>query len=534
MNRGKRPTAPSPFSIDHLLKQGLASHRAKDFKAAAACYKQILEVDPNNADALHLLGTIAGQNRDFVRAVRLIESAIRIRPGEPIFRNNLGNAFLEIGEPHLAVKQLNEAVRLNPKYIEAWCNLGKAHEACGQVVEARESYRKAVQLDSSNERARLSLARCEQLGGAAKQAVTEFRNILARQPDDPRALIGILMADKATPDMPELNLGERTLRNSNLSQTGRSALMHALGKAYNDIGRYEEAIHLIIEAKQLDGKAFDLERWLAWCELTRETFTWQFLAERINFGIDNGLPVFIVGMPRSGTTLTEQIIASHPQAYGAGELPHIGRIARIVGAKTPEQDISILKLQALTPATAAELAQGYIDRLRQDSAAAARITDKAPLNLRYLGVISLLFTRAKIIHCTRNVLDTCVSIFMQNFNSGHAYSYDLGNLGHYYRSCAELISHWKQVIPQPILEVNYEETVGDIEHQARRIIDFIGLEWDDACLRFQETQRTVATASHWQVRQPVYKTSVGRWRRYENHLGPLIESLGPLADTRTG
>jgi sulfotransferase family protein len=234
-------------------------------------------------------------------------------------------------------------------------------------------------------------------------------------------------------------------------------------------------------------------------------------------------------MPRSGTTLVEQIIASHPNAYGAGELPHLGRVTGTFGVVSKKFLVDTDRALGLEKKKAQELAQLYLERLSQSAGKALRITDKAPLNGRFLGVAALLFPCAKILYCKRNPLDTCVSIFMQKFQAGHNYSNDLKMLGQFHRAYAGLMDHWTRLFPQAILELNYEESVDQFELQARRIIAHIGLEWHDACLNFRSTERPILTASKWQVRQPIYRTSVERWRRYAKHLGPLIEGLGDIA-----
>jgi tetratricopeptide (TPR) repeat protein len=514
-------------NVGQLLRRGIALHTAKDLDGAAQCYRQALSIDQNQADALHLLGTIEAQRRRYGQAVRLMEAAIRLRPNEPLFRNNLGNALLLANEPHLAVKQLREAIRLKPNYVEALCNLGKSLEACGEIDEAQAVLRRATEIDPTYERAKLALAQSKQRGGQAKQAAQDYRKLLERDANDAGAIVGLLISEKVTEreHSKEVASAERLLRERLVPKQHRSVLMHALGKAYDDLGRYEEAISLVIEAKKLDEVQYDMPARIEWGRKTKAVFTREFLAERRNFGSESQIPVFVIGMPRSGTTLTEQIIASHPKASGAGELPHISRISSLIGATSKELEVDASKLQALTPQSAQELAGAYLQRLNHNHSDRKKISDKSPLNLRYLGTISLLFQNARIIHCKRDPLDTCVSIFMQKFQRGHYYSYDLKTLGQFHRFCDDLIAHWRDTAPLEILEVDYESTVAEVETQARRIIDFIGLEWDDACLNFQETRRTVATASQWQVRQPVYATSVQRWRRYEKYLGPLIEGL---------
>lgn len=520
---------PNAAEISSLLQQGILNHQDRKFAIASRIYKQILELDPNNADALNLLGVLNGEMSRFHDAVRFLESAIRLKPAESTYRNNLGNTFLLAKEPLAAIEQLKEATRLNPRYVEAYCNLGKAYETIDKIEEAKQAIKKALRIDPKFARAQLSLAQLEVRSGKAKRGVEEYRKYLMENPNDFRALVGVLFADKVQPGTPEVRAVEQLHKHTEgMPNNTISLLKHALGKAYDDLGRYEEAIKLIVEGKKLERQPTDMDRRFEWGAKFREVFTREFLAERQGYGLPTDLPVFIVGMPRSGTTLTEQIVASHPKAYGGGELPHISRVANILSVTDKNLEFHETEFRAADKAKIQEVAQGYLTRLTEGSGKAIRVTDKAPLNVRYLGLMALMFPNCHIIHCKRDPIDTCVSIFMQKFNRGHEYSHDLRNLGQYYREYLRMVEHWKQVMPGQILEVSYEDSVADTETQARKIIDFIGLKWDDACLNFQTTKRSVATASQWQVRQPVYQTSVQRWRRYQAHIGPLIEELSDL------
>ncbi|HEY7748064.1 MAG TPA: sulfotransferase [Aestuariivirgaceae bacterium] len=517
-------------TIDQLLQQAIALHRKDDLNGAAKLYRQVLVAEPNHADALNLLGTVEGQRGRYGHAVGLIEAAIRLKPAEPVYRNNAGNTLLMAHEPNLAVMQLEEAVRLKPDYIDALCNLGKALAACGKTDAARAMLRKAADIDPSHERVRLSLAQAEQHGGRPHHAKDQFRKLLDDDPNDFRAIVGFLMSDRVTETSREMVQAESLLGDQRIPTLERSVLMHALAKAYDDLGRYGEAIGLVLKAKQLENVTFDISKRAEWAGDTKSVFTREFFAERPTYGHESRLPVFVVGMPRSGTTLVEQIIASHPKAVGAGELPHISRMATLLGATSKDVKVDAPRIRSLQPEYVRNLAEAYLARLDPECLAKQRIVDKSPLNLCYLGCVALAFRNASVIYCRRNALDTCLSIFMQKFDRGHDYSYDLGTLGRYYRLCHDLMDHWRKTAPLRILEIDYETIVNGLEAQARRIIDFLDLEWDDACLFFHKTNRNVATASQWQVRQPIYQTSIGRWRRYRTYLGPLIAELGDLAD----
>ena len=288
-------------------------------------------------------------------------------------------------------------------------------------------------------------------------------------------------------------------------------LQSALAKAYGGLGEFGKAFACLNACNSLRSETIsyttaDRDRDV---EQTITTFT-PALLSRSGGSCESELPVFIVSMPRSGSSLVEKILASHPQIHGAGERRDIGRIAATLVSIA---DADTKDLEAL--------GQTYIDAIRHDDA--ARIIDKAPGNFERLGLIHLMLPKARIIHCHRNPMDTCLSCFKTLFQEGNGYSYDLTELGHYYRAYERLVDHWRAALPRTILDVRYE----DVETMARRLMDFCGLPWDDACVSFHETERPVHTASVAQVRKPIYKSSLGRWRLYERHLGDLVDAPSP-------
>jgi len=261
----------------------------------------------------------------------------------------------------------------------------------------------------------------------------------------------------------------------------------------------------------------------------KELFTAEFFAERADFGNDSSRPVFIFGMPRSGTTLTEQIIASHPKVHAGGEVVFFNKATDVLGYRSGNMDEFARNVSDLDAKRAGAIAREYLDYLKKFSTTAPHVTDKMPHNFERLWLIALLFPKATYIHCTRNPIDNCVSIFTNPFNQAHAYSRTLEDVGGYYRLYKELSDHFCNIVPVDVLESRYEELVADQEARSRALIAHAGLEWDDASLRFYEHATSVRTLSHWQVRQPVYKTSVERWRRYGANVDPLIRALGDLA-----
>jgi hypothetical protein len=245
------------------------------------------------------------------------------------------------------------------------------------------------------------------------------------------------------------------------------------------------------------------------------------MLDKRGLGDPSSVPVFIVGMPRSGTTLIEQILASHPRVFGAGELMNLTRTVATLSRRAP----FLGAILAMGAPELRELGAHYVTEVRQLAPEADRIIDKMPANFRLVGLIHLALPNARIIHARRDPLDTCFSCFSQLFSGDQPFSYDLAELGRYYSAYEMLMQHWRRVLPRGVmLEVNYEDVIGDLEGEARRIVSHCGLEWDDACLSFHQTERPVR--STFQVRQPIYRNSVGRWRLYERHLGPLIGALG--------
>jgi len=254
-------------------------------------------------------------------------------------------------------------------------------------------------------------------------------------------------------------------------------------------------------------------------------FSKPFLDARKSYGSPSERPVFIVGMPRSGTSLTEQILSSHPSVTGAGELSFMHTIANRMFYSLGTGAVFTDQIRAITPERAKALAAEYLGKVEFFSTTAARVTDKMPHNFRLVGLIALLFPNARIVFCRRDAMDNCFSIYSNALNDFHSYGSDLTTLGAYYREHIRLMAHWQAVLPGRIFEMRYEALVGDLEGQSRRLVDFIGLDWDPAVLNFFESDRQVSTISKWQVRQPIYKTSVARWKPFEAQLEPLRAAL---------
>ena len=511
-----------------MIARGIALQNAARFKEAEYLYQVVLRANPKNADALNLMGTLAIEADRNKIARDYFTRALEQRPREPVYLNNMANALLLAGDAAAALPLFRKAVKQQPRYVEAVCNIGRAHRALAQADKARPFFEKALKLDPGFIRASLALAEMEAEVGNMEAALARFREVLAAEPGNVQALSGIAVTRRFEAQDPEPEMIANAIAGPELSTEHRALLHHAAGKICNDLERWEEAIGHFTKAKALKPNPFHMDLHRRTYARARELFTPAFFASRAGSGDPSEAPVFIVGMPRSGTTLTEQIVASHPQGHGAGELPDIRKIAAALKYGTPEPDDYAAMVSGIPADNIAALAKQYLSVLRRGAGSATRVSDKNPHNYEHLGLIALMFPNARIVHCLRDPVDTCVSCFMQPFAEGHAYNADLETLGLYYREYRGLMAHWREVLPLDILELRYEDMIADQEAQSRELIRFLGLDWDDACLRFFETERPVLTPSRWQVRQPIYATSVGRWKRYGESLAPLIEALGDL------
>jgi tetratricopeptide (TPR) repeat protein len=407
----------------------------------------------------------------------------------------MGNALQRRGELTRAVTCYERAVALKPDFVEARHNLGNALLDQGMLEEARQAYEEAIILAPKSGRYYRSLVNTRRVVTGDHQLATMEQ--LAR-------------------DMASLPLTDQT------------ELHFALGKAYADLEQHERSFSHFLEGNALRRRelGYDEPTTLATFERMRAVFTSDLMNGKQGVGDPSTIPIFIVGMLRSGTTLIEQILASHPKVFGAGELPHLSHLAASL-----KQPYSVLPaFPEIVPDLPAErlrqLGTSYVDAVSAMAPEAERITDKMPGNFALVGLIHLALPNARIIHMRRDPIDTCLSCFSILFTNGQPYSYDLAELGRYHRAYEEVMEHWRRVLPADVmLEVRYEDVVSDFERQARQVVAHCGLEWDDICLAFHKTRRTVRTASATQVRQPIYRSSIGRWRPYQKLLRPLIAEL---------
>jgi len=546
---------PDDLHAHHNLAKVLTAQGKWD--DALAAYRRVIQLKPNFAQVHNDVGYILGRQARYEEAIAAFSTAILLQPNLALAHFGLGNVYRATGHSKEALASYREAVRIMPDLLEAYTSmailLAKEHqfeeamachvravqlkpnsaladEALGWIMlhrngaaSAIDRFRRAVATDPNLMGAWNSLGLALQYGGRFEEAAECFRHILSVRPDSAIAHKELLDGSKETSDT-QIEPLKNLLLQPNLSISERISGEFALGTALDRAQRFDEAFSHFALANTLEkqqrasiGETYDANGFHARVNRLIEVFTPEFFKHHRSWGDPLELPVFVVGMPRSGTTLAQQIAASHPQVYGAGELSGIFQISKTLDSTDAAQ---------WNADSVKEAANQHRDYLRRLNDRASRIIDKMPANLYYLGLIAVLFPRARVILCRRDARDTCLSCYFQSFSGGNIFSYDLANCGHHHRENDRLADHWRRVLPMAMLEFTYEEVVADLEGQSRRLIDFLGVPWDPACLEFYRTKTTVLTSSVWQVRQPIYQSSVGRWRHYERHLGSLLKALG--------
>ena len=527
------PRLPQKLSAKNALatlQQGVAAQRAKDFQRAEFCYQSVLRENPKHPDALNLMGTLAREAQKNTVAISYFRKALKQRPRDPSILYNLASAQIVEDKPKNALETLRTLTAIDDKSVRGWVLVGRANAKLGDHTAALAAFDKAVALDPEDSIATVERGEILVELGQMDAAAEIFRSAIASNRNTIKAMSGLSVAHRFKPDDPEPDQMLAQLERSDLSANQRKGLRYAAGKALADQKRYDAAFAQFTTAKTETGDTFPLDLHRAAYARMKTCFNADLLAEKRALGHPSDRPIFIVGMPRSGTTLTEQILASHGQITGAGELPDMRKIAASLGRGDLDKDLFARNVAKLTKGQINKLASQYLAVLKQHSSSSARVVDKLPHNYELIGLISILFPNAQIIHCQRSPMDTCVSCFTHNFSSAHGYNGDLETLGHYYHAYVDLMDHWERVLPGRILHSRYEDLIDDQTAASRRLIAWTGLAWDDACLSFQNTERMVKTPSRWQVRQPIYKTSMASWKKYAAHLQPLQKVLGPLAE----
>jgi tetratricopeptide (TPR) repeat protein len=433
------------------------------------------------------------------------------------------------GNEQFAVEIYDLILAKDPDYVVAHFNRGMLMPRMGRFDEALASYGKVIELNPNNAEAYNNMGRIWVSKGNMIEAEKMFLKSIALNPDCATPLLN-LTGIRRYQDVNHADIKsiQTMLGRPTTSARDREHLHYALGKIYDDCGHYDEAFQCYQKANEISNSrvSYHSDGETEMTNRIMDVFNQEFFARTFAFASDDPSPLFIVGMPRSGTSLLAQILSNHPSIANAGELTTMigftANLPRLTGNSVPYPEA----VRHLTPTIAARLIRDYQERLKRDAeAGVSYIVDKMPLNFRQLGFIAMLFPKARILHCTRNPLDTALSNYFQPLGPDYDYSFDLRNIAHFYGEYTRLMEHWRTVLPLKMIEINYEDTINNTEKIARKALDFLGLEWNERCLAPHTNPGVVFTLSHWQVRQPIYTQSVERWRYYEKHLGPLKDLL---------
>ncbi|MEZ5444738.1 MAG: tetratricopeptide repeat protein [Gammaproteobacteria bacterium] len=476
---------------------GVALDAAALTGEAVAAFEEAVRLQPDLAEAERNLGRLYRAQRRFEPAIRCLERAIALVPSDTEARLSLGYCLKDAWRLPESIACARRLLQIQPDHVEGLVLLGAALLEFGQTAEAAESFAQALRLVPGHAEAWLGYASTRRFDEDDEESIARLSVLTARPSDDPRASAALHFA--------------------------KAKIHDSRGEYDEAFGHYREANRLLRPTRYGTYVGFDKT-----VDRVINVFSTAFVArKRAEIGgCDSDRPVFIVGMPRSGSTLMEQIICSHPDAYGAGELSYFPSLGRVLGRLLGRTEHFPECVEGLGVSNLRLITEPYLKLLEWHSSSSRRVTDKLPDNFLWLGLIALLFPHATLIHTRRDPMDTCVSIYFQRFTYGHDYAQDLAEIGAVYRQYERLMRHWEIVFPGRIHTVVYEELIAKQEEVSRALIAACGLEWNPACLAFHRAERAVRTASASQVRQSLYGTSRERWRRYENHLQPLKDALG--------
>jgi len=517
------------------LAQAAEHQHAGRLAEAERLYREILRDNPGNVDAVRLLGTVAMQNERIYEAERLFRRATANAPDFVVAQLDLGRALKEQNRLEEAMEQFDKVIRLEPDNVPARYLMASCLSLAARTYDAVEMYQKVLELQPRHAGAMLGLGHMLKTVGRQAEAIEAYRDCIRQLPQNGETWWSLAnlktykLTDEDIRQMESL-IADRDDAGRALSETSLVNLLFALAKAFEDRENFEQAWDYYDEGnrRQRVLENYDPVRTETVHDRIVEVFNRDFLASNTGLGHPSNEPIFVIGLPRSGSTLIEQILASHSQVEGTSELPYAGLVTaslnrnRADGVNYPEAVL--------------ELREEHFKRLGQDYLDFARIhrtegrpifIDKMPNNFPTVGFLHLILPNSKIIDARRYPLDSCLSCYRQLFARGQNFTYDLTDIGEYFLQYERMMDHWHEVLPGRCLTVQYEEVVTDFENQVRRLLDYCELPFEEACVNFHETERPVRTASSEQVRQPVYRKSVNRWRHYQDHLGELIEVLQP-------
>jgi len=518
------------LSFEEEMTQAREHKESGRGKEAEDIYRSILKRDPNHVEAARLLARIAMDHERYHEAEILLMRVVKNAPDYARAWIDLANTQNDQDKHHEATKSAHELLRITPESAESYMLYAGIIGSAGRHEAAIIAYEKAIKLSPQKAGAFSSMAHHLKTIGRQDEAIAAYRHSIAIKPDHTESYWSLVNLKTFQFKDEEIDTMQALLLKKDLSDESRVHLHNALGLEYESRKEYQKSFDNMTKCNQLRRKAesYDPVETESLHQKIITIFNAGFF-EQDAADVSDVSPIFIVGLPRSGSTLLEQILASHTQVEGTYELSDLSRTMQSVRRQNPRGKKSFPEsLEHFNLQQWVAIGQGYLESTQKYRTDRAFFVDKNPNNFTFIGALKLALPNAKIINARRHPLDSCYGSYKQLFASGQSFSYDLVELGEYYLQYQNLMEYWHQVLPNFILDVHYENVVNDLETEVERILDFCGLPFEEHCLRFHETERAVKTASSEQVRQPLYSSSVNLWRNYENNLGDLIEILKPL------
>mgnify|MGYP001187034937 FL=1 len=526
LRREAAAQSPSHAKLDEATKLFVQGK----FRESEKLAQQLVRENPHDVNAALLLARLAMMANCYEDARAILEKIIAREPSFIAAWHDLGTVLKELHHYEKAVEVLNDALSLQPENALTHYFLGAALAMAARPADAVEAYQRAVELDPELPGAHIGLGHVLKTVGDQEKGIAAYRRAIELRPNFGETYYSLanLKTFRFTPsDIDEMN---QRVGDTSLPVDCRVHFAFALGKAYEDLKEYDKSFENYALANRLhrDTIAYDPVQTEIAHERMRETFSEAYFQQNKGAeGCQAPDPIFIVGLPRSGSTLLEQILASHSLVDGTSELPDISMIAQSltkpkIGQAFPQC------MPDLSPQAVRELGESYLEQTRRHRGTAPFFTDKMPNNFVYVGFIKAILPNAKIIDARRHPMDSCFGCFKQHFAKGQTFTYDLFELGEFYLEYLQMMEHWDAALPGEVLRVQYENVVEDLEPEVRRILEFCGLPFEDGCVHFHENKRAVRTASSEQVRQPIYKDSVQTWRRFGSNLDSLRDILSPV------
>ena len=515
-----------PHSYEVLNNLGSSLLLLKRPEEALASFRKVLEIKPDLPDAHINVGLALGNLGWHDEAIAHYQNANKILPGNTLSLINTGNALIELRRFEEALEVINRALLIDPKLDAAYYIRGVVLDELGQTNLALEAFKKSIDLNPKSQEAHMGLGAIFQQLGHKTEACAAYQKVISINVDNTDAHRRLARLRNHEFYDNEIKLMEVVYSKPDITSEQKMYLGFGLGAAFENIGDFKQAFEFFVKANHLKRETlnYDVGDDRLYFERICSVFSSSFFSERNRTGFEDDTPIFILGMPRSGTSLVEQILASHPEVFGGGELSYmtdmcfsmLGQAERVF----PEA------VEDLSEDQLANLGRNYVEKLRNKSPQASYITDKLPNNFIFIGLIKTILPNAKVIHCKRGQIDTCLSIFKNLFTGHIPFAYNLEKLAEYYQLYLDTMEHWYDLFPGKIIDVQYEKLVVDHEFEIKELLNSCDLPFHEDCLNFYKTNRSVKTASFSQVREPIYQKSVELWKQYESELQPLLIKMG--------